>query len=216
MRQSAAGQIQIEICHLIFQTLWVIRAACRVDRVCQPPLRIDSVEYIAFLDAAGLEILLAKFSRCRSHASPCRFCLCSKTISSRCGACGQPPTCGRAVGNAPRFPRAVLRMAHRAKAGIGSADCPQLHSALTAWQAAPPIGSYTCGAAAILNRAHSEQQVSTRHVALQAAHRDPMTTARRTRAAADAPWARRAPVGQPSDIPTRFGSPRALCLDRAQ
>ena len=50
-----------------------------------------------------------------------------KSVVAACGACGQPPACGRAVGNARRFPRAVHRIARSAKAGIGAADCPQIH-----------------------------------------------------------------------------------------
>jgi len=48
---------------------------------------------------------------------------------ARCGACGQPPAWGWAVGNAARFPRAVPRIGRSAKAGIGAADCPKIHSA---------------------------------------------------------------------------------------
>ena len=54
----------------------------------------------------------------------------SKSVVAACGACGQPPACGRAVGNARRFPRAVHRIARSAKAGIGAADCPQIHRSL--------------------------------------------------------------------------------------
>src|SRR5258705_390053 len=47
----------------------------------------------------------------------------------RCEACGQPPTCGQGGGNAERFPRLVHRGPRlRGQAGIGAADCPQIHS----------------------------------------------------------------------------------------
>jgi hypothetical protein len=46
-----------------------------------------------------------------------------------CEACGQPPACGQGGGNAERFPRLVHRRPRlRGQAGIGAADCPQIHS----------------------------------------------------------------------------------------
>lgn len=42
---------------------------------------------------------------------------------ARYGACGQPPAWGRPVEKARRFPLPAPRIARRAKAGIGVADC---------------------------------------------------------------------------------------------
>jgi tetratricopeptide (TPR) repeat protein len=54
-----------------------------------------------------------------------------------CEACGQPPTCGQGGGNAGRFPRLVHRGPRlRGQAGIGAADCPQIHCASSAWRQA--------------------------------------------------------------------------------
>ena len=50
-----------------------------------------------------------------------------------CEACGQPPTCGQGGGNALRFPRLIHRAPRwRGQAGIGAADCPQIHSTTSA------------------------------------------------------------------------------------
>jgi len=68
-----------------------------------------------------------------------------KFILSRCGvceACGQPTTCGQGGGNAWRFPRLVHRGPRlRGQAGIGAADCPQIHSTTSPWRQAASAGA---------------------------------------------------------------------------
>src|SRR5271154_1001778 len=60
-----------------------------------------------------------------------------RVVAGCCEACGQPPTCGQGGGNASRFPRLVHRGPRlRGQAGIGAADCPQIHSTCSAWRQA--------------------------------------------------------------------------------
>jgi hypothetical protein len=47
----------------------------------------------------------------------------------RCEACGQPPTCGQGGETQGVFPGLFIGGPRlRGKAGIGAADCPQIHS----------------------------------------------------------------------------------------
>src|SRR5271165_5366959 len=58
-------------------------------------------------------------------------------VAGCCEACGQPPTCGQGGGNAWRFPRLVHRGPRwRGQAGIGAADCPQIHGTSLPWRQA--------------------------------------------------------------------------------
>jgi hypothetical protein len=69
------------------------------------------------------------------HPSPKSKSSC--VVAGCCEACGQPPTCGQGGGNARRFPRLVHRGPRlRGQAGIGAADCPQIHSTCSAWRQA--------------------------------------------------------------------------------
>src|SRR5204863_6663482 len=70
---------------------------------------------------------------CWFHDSPKSNLSC--LAAECCEACGQPPTCGQGGGNAQRFPRLVHRGPRlRGQAGIGAADCPQIHSTCSAWR----------------------------------------------------------------------------------
>src|SRR5438477_3274312 len=72
---------------------------------------------------------------CWFHPSPKSNSSC--LVAGCCEACGQPPTCGQGGGNALRFPRLVHRGPRlRGQAGIGAADCPQIHSTCSAWRQA--------------------------------------------------------------------------------
>src|ERR1700751_3479677 len=66
---------------------------------------------------------------CWFHDSPKSNSSCC--AGGCCEACGGPPTCGQGGGNAWLFPRLVHRGPRlRGQAGIGAADCPQIHSTL--------------------------------------------------------------------------------------
>src|SRR5438477_10473030 len=72
---------------------------------------------------------------CWFHDSPKSNLSC--LAAECCEACGQPPTCGQGGGNAQRFPRLVHRGPRlRGQAGIGAADCPQIHSTGSEWRQA--------------------------------------------------------------------------------
>jgi hypothetical protein len=84
-----------------------------------------------FLDTNGmamLELTLPLSGQQRNAVTTARLRFLEQNSQTnektRCGACGQPPACGQAAGNAARFPGLVHRIARSAKAGIGAADCP--------------------------------------------------------------------------------------------
>src|SRR4029077_7936219 len=55
---------------------------------------------------------------------------------------GSRPTCGQGGGNAWRFPRLVHRGPRwGGQAGIGAADCPQIHGTSSAWRPAASAGA---------------------------------------------------------------------------
>ena len=79
----------------------------------------------------GRNKLKGPVAGCWFHLSPKSNSSC--LVAGCCEACGQPPTCGQGGGNAWRFPRLVHRGPRwRGQAGIGAADCPQIHSTSSA------------------------------------------------------------------------------------
>src|SRR6201997_838580 len=77
---------------------------------------------------------------CWFHLSPKSNSSC--LVAGCCEACGQPPTCGQGGGNAWRFSRLVHRGPRlRGQAGIGAADCPQIHSTYSAWRQAASVAA---------------------------------------------------------------------------
>src|SRR5438477_3634589 len=84
------------------------------------------------LKGPGSRLLVSPFPESNSS------CL----VAGCCEACGQPPTCGQGGGNARRFPRLVHRGPRlRGQAGIGAADCPQIHSTCSTWRQAASVAA---------------------------------------------------------------------------
>jgi hypothetical protein len=107
-------------CHdnIFVERLWDARPRLGRARVCVD-LKKSAPQ--------GLSGALAGFHLSRNQNQSLMLLRC-------CEVCGQPPTCGQGGGNAERFPRLVHRGPRlRGQAGIGAADCPQIHST------APPL-----------------------------------------------------------------------------
>src|SRR6201998_3069799 len=90
---------------------------------------------VAVVWTASGENKLRLVAGCWFHDSPKSNSSC--LAAGCCEACGQPPTCGQGGGTAWLFPRLVHRGPRwRGQAGIGAADCPQIHGTSLPWRQA--------------------------------------------------------------------------------